>query len=276
MRTVECEQEKSELAVYAMAALEPAEADRVAAHVADCPSCEADTDGLLAVVTGLRLVPAEDMVGGDWDEWLPELREAAVRAALAENRSAGPAPGAAERPLPDPVPDPAAPTAHPPAATTPLQGHRPARRWNWALAAAVAGIALGIGGSLLLTQGDEPAALVLARPSGPDTVRSAGAGAVSGAVEPRSLGWGTEVLLELSGVDGPRRCSLVAVALDGSEETALTWQVPEGGYGLPGSPRERLLAVGGVGIPADRITRYAVRTAEGAELLSIPARPRPA
>ncbi|WP_331751306.1 hypothetical protein OG215_39155 (plasmid) [Streptomyces globisporus] len=272
-----CEQEMSELAVYAMAALDPQDADRVAAHAVFCRKCAAEVDNLLAVVAGLRLVPAEELVGEDWNALVPRLREQAVTAALAESQEQpGPVlhhPGSgsargmrAEEATA--VPEPVAVPLRAPA------GHR--RVGSWALAAAVAGVAVGLGGSLLLVSPQEQPAGTLARPAGSDVVRSTEADGVRAAVQPKSLGWGTEVLLELSGVEGGQRCALIAIARDGSEETALTWAVPKGGYGLPGSAKERFLAVGGVGTPADEIVRYSVRTTAGTELVSVPAESGPA
>ncbi|MFJ9319436.1 anti-sigma factor [Streptomyces globisporus] len=266
-----CEQEMSELAVYAMAALDPQDADRVAAHAAFCRNCAAEVDNLLAVVSGLRLVPAEELVGDDWDALVPRLREQTVAAAFADGPEREPDPhrpgsgadggrraGVASAAVPEPV-------AVPLRTSTGRRG-----KGSWALAAAVAGVAVGLGGSLLLASPQEQPAGTLARPAGEDVVRSTAAGGVRAAVQPKSLGWGTEVLLELSGVEGGQRCALIAVDRDGGEETALTWSVPKGGYGLPGSAKERFLAVGGVGTPADEIVRYSVRTAEGKELVSVP------
>jgi len=80
---VTCEQEQTELAAYAMAALDPPEAVRVDGHVRECPACAADVDEVRTTLAAVRRLPAEEMVG-DWSGKLPALREAAVRAALAE------------------------------------------------------------------------------------------------------------------------------------------------------------------------------------------------
>ncbi|MEV0041151.1 hypothetical protein [Streptomyces sp. NPDC050804] len=117
-------------------------------------------------------------------------------------------------------------------------------------------------------------ATALTPPTGPDTLRATSGTGIRAAVQPRSTGWGTEVLLELAGIDGPRRCTLVAVSDTGTEETALTWQVPPKGYGLPGSAKKQLLAVGGTATPSDKITEYIVRTTDGRTLVTIPASPR--
>ena len=73
----------SELAAYAVAALDPADAVRVDSHVRECPACAADVDGLRTTLAAVRALPVEEMLG-DWSGRLPELREAAVRAVLAE------------------------------------------------------------------------------------------------------------------------------------------------------------------------------------------------
>jgi len=72
-----------ELAAYAMAALDPTDAVRVDGHVRECPACAADVDGLRTTLAAVRTLPVEEMLG-DWSGRLPALREAAVRAALAE------------------------------------------------------------------------------------------------------------------------------------------------------------------------------------------------
>lgn len=78
----------SELAAYAVAALGPADAVRVDGHVRECPDCAADVDGLRTTLAAVRALPVEEMLG-DWSGRLPELREAAVRAVLAEIPGAG-------------------------------------------------------------------------------------------------------------------------------------------------------------------------------------------
>lgn len=80
---MKCEQEQTELAAYAMAALDPAEAVRIDGHVRKCPPCAGDVDEIHNTLAAVRRLPAEEMLG-DWSAKLPELREAAVRAALAE------------------------------------------------------------------------------------------------------------------------------------------------------------------------------------------------
>ena len=78
----------SELAAYAVAALDAADAVRVDSHVRECPACAADVDGLRTTLAAVWALPVEEMLG-DWSGRLPELREAAVRAVLAEIPGAG-------------------------------------------------------------------------------------------------------------------------------------------------------------------------------------------
>ncbi|MFJ6985787.1 MULTISPECIES: anti-sigma factor family protein [unclassified Streptomyces] len=296
-----CEQDREELTVYALAALTPQETDRVDRHLRECSECAAALEDLRGFLTMVEQVPARE-VTGDWEHRLPAAREAAVRAVLAEAAPEPPALPPADQPVTVAEGIPA--TAEAVAATDdaavaeadtvtavtgapPLPGPRsavsgpsvqmsPPRRGgrvSWALAAAVAGLVLGFGGGALLPD-DGPSGTTTAasaRPTGPAVVRARSAAGLVGAVEPRATGWGTELVLELSGVDGPQRCALVAVSRNGDRETAVTWQVPDGGYGLPGSRKERLLAVGGVGMSPDQITGYEIRTTDGQQLLTIPA-----
>ncbi|MFH9016328.1 anti-sigma factor family protein [Streptomyces sp. NPDC017943] len=264
-----CEQEKAELTVYALDALEADDVERVGDHVRNCSACAMALHELKDTLTTLRSLPDEDILG-DWDGKIPELSEAAVRAAAAEvaaaqelstpNRTEGENPSGRVQNTgrPEKI------------STRPLRA-RPQR--SWALAAAAAGVLLGFGSSFLLPGGDDGAATgsTLARPSGDAVVRAVGTQGVAAAIEPRSTGWGTEVTLDLSGVRGPERCALVAVSREGVEETAFTWRVPEGGYGLPGSAKERLLARGGISMSAQDVSKYVIRTADGQDLVDVPA-----
>ncbi|MFG3092933.1 hypothetical protein ACGGAI_35575 [Streptomyces antibioticus] len=249
---MDCEQEKAELAGCALASLDGGGAERLGQHVLQCGVCSTDLNELLSAVQALRTISEQDLTG-DWSGRIEGLGEAAVRVAAAERSSVVPA--AAHHGIPVP------------AAAPPIGGRGRARYAPWALAACLAGVLLGIGGAFVLSAPDEPPPQ--ARPAGPTTVRAVSDG-ISGAVEPTTTGWGTQVVFELSGVRGPQRCSLVAVARDNTRETALTWQVPPAGYGLPDSPKERLIAMGGIATAADQVVAYVVETAAGEVLLTIP------
>lgn len=79
---MKCEQERTRLSAYAMAALDPTEGVLVDSHVRACPGCAGEVDEIRATLAAVRRLPVQDMLG-DWSGKLPELREAAVRAALA-------------------------------------------------------------------------------------------------------------------------------------------------------------------------------------------------
>ena len=84
-----CEQETTELAAYVMAALDPGETVRVDGHVRACPGCAGEVDEIRTALAAVRLLPDEELLG-DWSGKLAELRETAVRAALAEGPPAPP------------------------------------------------------------------------------------------------------------------------------------------------------------------------------------------
>lgn len=78
---MKCEQVRTRLAAYDMAALDPREAVLVDSHVRACPVCAGGMDEIRTALAAVRRLPAEDLLG-NWSGKLPELREAAVRAAL--------------------------------------------------------------------------------------------------------------------------------------------------------------------------------------------------
>ncbi|MFF1907944.1 anti-sigma factor family protein [Kitasatospora sp. NPDC058218] len=84
--------------------------------------------------------------------------------------------------------------------------------------------------------------------------------------------WGTHVALRLGNVQGPLRCSLIAVTRSGAEQAVTGWAVPAPGYGVPGAA-DPLVTHGGVGYPATEIDHFEVRTDDGRELVAIPVRP---
>ncbi|MFF2656336.1 hypothetical protein ACFVUH_03120 [Kitasatospora sp. NPDC058032] len=84
--------------------------------------------------------------------------------------------------------------------------------------------------------------------------------------------WGSRVTLELSGVQGPLTCDLVAVSATGGHQTVTTWNVPATGY----APAAPLHTTGGTAYPPTTIAHFEVRTLDtGTLLLTVPARPTP-
>jgi putative zinc finger protein len=135
-------------------------------------------------------------------------------------------------------------------------------------AAAAAGIVLLAGGA---------AAGIAAHPGSPSAVALAGqrhsataAGTgVTGTVGLVSMGWGTQVTLDLSKVRGPLTCELISVSRTGQQHVVLSWRVPRAGYGVPGHPAH-LLVEGGTPIPRSQLAHFVITVAQGPTLLTIP------
>ncbi|WP_274559116.1 anti-sigma factor family protein [Streptomyces spiramyceticus] len=98
---------------------------------------------------------------------------------------------------------------------------------------------------------------------------------VSATVGMEKKGWGTHTVLELKNVKGPLKCSLIAVAKDGKEETVTTWAVPKWGYGIPDSTNKTaknpLYVHGGAAMNRDEIDHFEVRTFDGKRLVEVEA-----
>ncbi|MFI9360934.1 anti-sigma factor family protein [Kitasatospora sp. NPDC053057] len=83
--------------------------------------------------------------------------------------------------------------------------------------------------------------------------------------------WGSQVSLQLSGVQGPLICSLVAVSHGGEHETVTTWSVPADGQG-EAYERGTLRTVGGAALQPRDIDHFEVRVqGTDALLVAVPA-----
>ncbi|MFJ7078197.1 anti-sigma factor family protein [Streptomyces sp. NPDC098781] len=85
--------------------------------------------------------------------------------------------------------------------------------------------------------------------------------------------WGTETALELKGVKGPLKCSLIFVSKDGQRETAASWSVPKWGYGIPDAKTEQarnpLYVSGGVSMAPDEVDHVEVMDFDGNKLVEV-------
>ncbi|MFI9271176.1 anti-sigma factor family protein [Kitasatospora sp. NPDC052896] len=83
-------------------------------------------------------------------------------------------------------------------------------------------------------------------------------------------GWGSAINLRLTGVTGPRNCSLLAVPADGgAPQTVTSWQISPAGYGA--QPVTELDTSGGTGYHPGEINHFEVRDlATNSVLVSIP------
>ncbi|MFF7145451.1 zf-HC2 domain-containing protein [Streptomyces nodosus] len=87
--------------------------------------------------------------------------------------------------------------------------------------------------------------------------------------------WGTDTVLQLKGVKGPLKCSLVAVGKNGARETLSSWSVSEWGYGIPDAKTEEaknpLYVRGGAAFTPNEIDHFEVMTFDGKRLVEVKA-----
>jgi hypothetical protein len=98
---------------------------------------------------------------------------------------------------------------------------------------------------------------------------------VSATVAMQGKDWGTSGVLELKGVKGPLKCSLIAVGKNGERETLSSWTVPQWGYGIPDATKEEaknpLYVSGGAAFTPNQIDHFEVMTFEGKKLVGVKA-----
>lgn len=230
-----------DVGAYVLGVLDPADRAAFEAHLAECPSCAEQVGGLSFM-----------------ESLLAEYVEA----------------------MPSPVPGSTADVVFPPrpgpelldrlvAEVSADRRRRRTRRLFLVAAAAV----LVVGGpavTAVVVGADEPRPAVVA------TVQQfAATDATSGAqarVGVEGKGWGSQISLELSQVQGPLNCNLVAVSRAGERQTVTTWSVPATGYGTNEAPAP-LRTTGGTGFRPGEIDHFEVRTLDGGSLLvTVPAR----
>jgi hypothetical protein len=234
----------TDVGAYALGLLEQPDARAFETHLASCPACHEELGALRGLAATL--------------DGLPPIAE-------------------------DPVPAP----APAPAIVSDLLRRRRRlgrkRRVSQALVGVAAGLVL-MGGSagLGITVGadrDEAPPTVerpaeagvdaLFRNSRPIAATDARTG-ISGTVAMRNMQWGSLIGMRLSKVRGPLQCELVAVDRAGREHVVSGWSVPPKGYGLPGSPMQRLTLQGATALSPEEITGFHVRTiGDGRTLLTI-------
>ncbi|RDG35530.1 zf-HC2 domain-containing protein [Streptomyces corynorhini] len=137
-------------------------------------------------------------------------------------------------------------------------GRRKSRRRRLALAAVAA--VLVVGGPLAVlgaSSGTDPGDTATVRWSASD--RASGTSAV---VTTAEAVWGTDVGLELVRPGVSEVCALIAVGLDGSRQTVMTWA----SHARDG---ERLVTRGGAALRPAEISRFEVRASDGRVLVTI-------
>ncbi len=223
-----------DVAAYALGGLDQHEDEAFRNHLDECPTCWAELERMIDVTSLLSRLDPRDIFGEQ------------------------------ERPRPEVL-------------DGLLKDVRTVRRHNRyrAVVAAAAAVALIVAGPIVARNIGSPdkqsAPPVAAAPALPGTVFAAtnASTGVAARVGVQKKRWGTNVGLELRGVEGPLSCELVAVSKTGERQTVTTWSVPEAGYGVPGSPAP-LRTTGGAGMSPDQIARMDVVTLDGRTLVSVP------
>jgi Putative zinc-finger len=221
---MECPEARVSLGVYVLGAIDPAERALVEAHLATCRDCRDELAGLAALPALLARVTAEEA------------------AALA----AGDGPPPASRPA-----GMEAPPELLGAVIDLTAARRRRRRWREAslgVAAALI-VAAGVFGGLRLGASPTPPPAASTnfpgQPNGPWQTATTSASGMSASVEYRSMGWGTQLAVKVSGIPVGTSCQLWVIGPGGSRTLAGGWVTDdhEGAVWYPGSAG---LSAGGV------------------------------
>ncbi|HMG31651.1 MAG TPA: zf-HC2 domain-containing protein [Jiangellaceae bacterium] len=229
-----CDEIRLSLGALVLGALDHDEERRIREHVAGCPDCAAEV-AVLESTAGLLA-----MAG-------PHGHEAEATASQGDPPD-GPGPQLLDGLL----------------GQVRAQRRRDRRR-RWALSAAAAAAAAVVAGvGIVAFSDDEPAATDQVVAAAPTARVQGSEGGVVLDLDLWRRAWGTAVHVDVSGVPGGSRCSLVAVGVDGTREVAATWTVPRNGY----DPVAGSLAVdGAVGMQVEQVSSYEVVTSTGEVLV---------
>lgn len=246
--------EHETVGAYALGILDDAEATAFEAHLAGCEWCAQQLDELAGM---------EPMLAA-----LADLPDSGSTPAIGESLSARPSPRLAEK-LVDEV----------------AERRALKRRKSFYMVAAAA--ALIIAGPVAVMaasgggdsgQSGTPLAATAQTTFNQLPDKVSGTDSATGASATVAMGeknWGTSTVLELKGVKGPLKCSLVAVAKNGERQTLGSWSVPKWGYGLPDakSPEAKnpLYIGGGTALKPNEIDHFEVVTFDGKKLVQVDA-----
>jgi hypothetical protein len=238
---MECPEARVSLGVYVLGAIDPAERAQVEGHLATCRDCRDELAGLAALPALLARMTGEEAI------------------ALA----AGDGPPPAGRP--------GGPEAPPELLASVIDltaARRRRRRWRDAslgVAAALI-VAAGVFGGLRL--GASPASPAAAavnypgQPNGPWRTAMTSASGMSASVLYRSMGWGTQLAVKVSGIPVGTSCQLWVIGPGGRRTLAGGWVTDdhEGAVWYPGS----------AGLPTSGVRGFQV-TVGGTQTLSLTA-----
>ncbi|MDH6629187.1 hypothetical protein M2271_007023 [Streptomyces sp. LBL] len=250
--------EHETVGAYALGLLDDAEATAFEAHLATCEWCAQQLDELAGM---------EPMLAA-----LADLPAASGTPAIGESLSAKPSPRLVNN-LVDEV----------------SERRAQKRRKSFYMVAAAAALIIGgpivamatSGGSSGGTSGGgnqtlaaNPAKDLFDNTVAKDKVSATDATTkVSATVALQKKLWGISSILELKGVKGPLKCTLIFVGKNGERETAASWSVPAPGYGLPDATTEQakspLYINGGVSMDTSELDHIEVMTFDGKKLVNV-------
>jgi putative zinc finger protein len=216
-QTMECPEARVSLGVYVLGGIEPAERAQVESHLATCRDCRDELAGLAALPALLARVTAEEAM------------------ALAAGDG------------PPPIGLAGGPEAPPELLATVIDltaARRRRRRWRDASLAVAAAliVAAGVFGGLRLGSSPAPSpaasgAIYAGQPNGPWRVATTSADGMSASVSYRSMGWGTQLAVKVSGIPVGTSCQLWVIGPGGRRTLAGGWVTDdhEGAVYYPGS-----------------------------------------
>jgi hypothetical protein len=258
---------QEDLGAYLVGALEPDEADRMRRHLGECAQCQAEYAELAPVLDMLATLPAEALSpaaqlavepvepGEDLWERLSARAGIAAQAVPGARAATEADPGTRWPPRPSPSPATARPGRGPRRSRRPLRPATAAAISGVLVAAAAAGVFVGV-------HHDGSAGSPVA---GAETVSATDADdGVSGSVQYGPTDWGSWVQITLKGVKPGDECVLYAMDGRGDKAVASTWWAPS----VLG---ESAVVPGGVSMRSADITNFQVSTMLGKVLLTIPA-----
>jgi anti-sigma factor RsiW len=197
--TTDCGDARTSLGVYVLDALDPEERAVVDAHLATCAGCRAELADIEDLPALLATVSAEDAV------------------ALGAAESGGPT-AAIRRMSTHPATEATAPVTD--LSTARKQSRRRGAVLSLAAAAAIAVAALGgaqVGSHLAQGLDQGPA-------SGPwQTTQGQNSAGMQATVRFRSMGWGTQLAVKVTGIPAHIACEISAFGTDGSATPAGSW-----------------------------------------------------
>jgi hypothetical protein len=242
-QAIECPEARVSLGVYVLGAIDPADRALVDAHLTTCRDCRDELAGLAGLPALLSRVSAEE----------------AFALAGVEGPSSDARTGGHEAP-----PELLASVIDLTAA------RRRRRRWRDASLAVAAAliVAVGVFGGLRIGAGTTSPSATSAvnypagQANGPWRTVTTSASGMSASVAYRSMGWGTQLAVEVTGIPIGTSCKLWVIGPDGSRTLAGGWVTDdrEGAVWYPGS----------AGLPGSGVRGFQV-TVGSAQTLSVTA-----